>query len=494
MLLSIPVSALSTEDFKQGRLSGIAAAEDGTLLISDTYNKVLWRVEGDTVSQFAGVIGTPGLSGEPTGAYHDDTTDKAFFMEPWDIAPFMDGYAVSDTSANVVRYVANGRVYTLAGTGKGSRADGTDKTAAFDRPTGLAVDESGLLYVSDTGSGTIRCIDTTGKVSTFISGLAEPTGLAWYNGALYVAETGRCRICRVADGKLEAFAGVSTAAEDAGEYYGGYADGAASKALFDHPQGVAVGADGTVYIADTGNSAVRAVSDGMVYTLVSGSAEALMPVAPRGLLVQGDTLYVTDQFAGNILTLSIAHKTYRDVTPERWYANAVRVMDRLGIVTGTTETDFEPYAPTSRAMFVTMLSRVYRLSDGSVIIDGDTTFMDVPENKWYSAAVRWAADAGIAGGTGDDSFTPGSEITREQAAVMLYNYAKYAGRLTDEASDLSVFPDSDSVSGWARDAMRWAVGTGLISGRDSGALDPQGSASRAEIVTLLQRYCTERIK
>ena len=102
LLLSTSVSALSAESFQFGKLSGVTALPDGALLVTDTFNKVVWRVEGDSVTRYAGAIGVAGLSGEPTGAYHDAPMERAYFLEPWAIVPFVDGYAVSDAAARSV--------------------------------------------------------------------------------------------------------------------------------------------------------------------------------------------------------------------------------------------------------------------------------------------------------------------------------------------------------------------------------------------------------
>lgn len=491
-LLSAPVCALNAEDFKQGQLSGVASA-DSAYLVTDTFNKVVWRVEGGTITQYAGAISVAGLSGEPTAVYHDAAADKAYFMEPWDIEPFLDGYAVTDAAAHVVRYIADGRVYTLAGSGKAGKADGTGKTAQFDRPTGLAVDSDGLLYVADAGNGNIRRIAKDGKVTTVVSGLVSPTGICWYDGTLYVAETGRSRIARVVNGRVEAFAGISDATEDADEYLGGYIDGLVDTAKFDHPQGVAVGADGTVYVSDTGNSAVRAVSDGRVYTLARNASGSLMPSSPRGMLVSGDMLYVADQFAGSVLTLSVATKVYADVPADTWFAESIAAATQRGIVNGTTATRFEPDSAVSRAMFVTMLSRVHQSADGSAIIDGDSSFSDVTDAAWYSAPARWATDAGIITGDGG-RFAPLRGISREELATMLYRYAK-TRNLNLSASDekMNAFADAAETNDWAVEAMRWACAREIIGGVD-GQLQPKAAASRAQAVKMLvffMDHCTD---
>ncbi len=487
LALCIPASALSADDFKRGRLSGVTT-DGSTLLVTDTFNKVIWRVDGDKVTQYAGAIGVAGVNGEPIGVYHNGAIDKAYFMEPWAISPFLDGWAVSDSAANVIRYIANDRVMTLAGTGTAGATDGDAKNASFSRPTGLATDNEGRLYVADTGNGAIRRIAKDGKVTTVASGLTAPTGLCWYNGALYIAETGRSRICRLENGSIQTIAGESTPAEDSGEYYGGYSDGPAATARFDHPQGVAVGADGTVYVADTGNSSIRAIRDGRVHTVVRGSAAALMPISPRGMIVQGSSLRALDQFTGNIMTTSVADKVYTDVAANDWFADTVAKASRWGIASGTSATTFAPNATMNRAMFVTMLSRVYRLDNGSAIIDGDSSFSDVPANEWYGAPVRWAADKAIVRGE-SATFAPLRDISRQELVTMLYRYAQQQGMsaiFTDNA--LEAFPDAGEISDWALDAMRWACSHDILHGDDQGRLTPTAPATRAQALTMLLNF------
>jgi len=489
LMFSIPVSALKAEDFKQGKLSGLAVAEDGALLVSDTYNKVIWRVAGETVTQYAGAISAAGLSGEPTGVYHDAVADKAYFKEPWDVEKFLDGYAVTDADANVVRYIMGGRVYTLAGSGKVGSADGADKTASFNRPTGLATDADGNLYVSDTGNGSIRRIAKDGRVTTLVRGLNAPMGLCCYDKALYVAETGRSRIVKVSlsGGKVTAFVGVSDAAEEAGEYYGGFVDGALNTARFDHPQGITADADGTLYVADTGNSAVRAIRDDRVDTIKRASDTELMPNSPRGVTVKDDTLYVTDGFVGSILTISVAKNVFADVPDGAWYAAPVSRAVQQGIVSGMNATEFSPNTPVSRAMFVTLLSRVEQLKDGTAILDGDTAFPDIAAREWYSSAVRWAADAKIVEGS-DGHYRPNGRITREELATMLYRYASSQKlAVSAPAEALNAFSDRDTVSTWAVDAMRWACNRGIINGVD-GKLQPGAPATRAQAVKMLVSF------
>lgn len=489
MVLPLPAMALDRSDFKEGMLSGIMLAPDGSMLVTDTFNKVVWTVKDGKASILAGKIGVKDVMGEPTGAYHDSTVENAFFTEPWDIVRFMGGYAVSDTQSNVIRFIYEGRVMTLAGTGEAGRKDGEAKSATFNRPTGLTVGDDGALYVSDTGNGAIRRIANDGKVSTVATGLESPMGICSYKGAIYIAETGRSRISRAMTGKVTVVAGESVKAEGDDEYIGGYADAAVAHAKFDHPQGIAVDAEGTFYVADTGNSALRAIRDGRVYTVLRNNGGVLSPASPRGLLLNGDKLIATDNFAGVLVETSVADKTYSDVAKTAWYAPSVEFASRNSIVGGTDKGTFEPGTLMNRAMFVTMLARMHQLVDGTVIIDGDTTFKDVESDAWYAASVRWAADNGVVSGD-NGLFVPERGISREELAVILYRYAQTQGMDTSASANterMGSFGDAGSVSDWAAEAMRWACGMHIINGSD-GSLLPQGQATRAQALTMLLNF------
>ena len=488
LLLSVSAAAVGSDEFLQGNFSGITAGPGGTLLVTDVFNKIVWQVSGDgTPASYAGAIPVEDLSGEPEGVYHDGPADTAFFMLPWAISPFLDGYAVSDADAHVVRYTDGTVVQTLVGSGTAGNRTGSDRTSAFEMPTGLATGDDGTLYVADTGSGVIRTISTTGQVSEYLTGLVSPTGLCWHNGALYIAETGLNRICKAENGRLEVIAGSGTPAEDPGEYYGGYTDGPVDKALFDHPQGVAVGSDGAIYVADTNNQAVRVIRDGRVETLAVCQDGVGLPYTPRTPLYLNGTLYVTDLYGGGIFSMDVgSRQVFRDVSENAWYHDAVYRAVDLGLTNGTGEDTFSPNDPVSRAMFVTMLGRMHRISDGAAVINGAATFPDVPDGTWYSGSARWAADLGVVKGV-DGYFLPNAGITREQIATMFYRYAQSQGLDVSASGDLSGFRDAAAVSGWAQEAVRWACGAGLLQGSD-GVLDPGGSATRAQVVTIFLRF------
>ncbi|MBQ2157461.1 MAG: ribosomal protein L7/L12, partial [Oscillospiraceae bacterium] len=248
---------------------------------------------------------------------------------------------------------------------------------------------------------------------------------------------------------------------------------------------VAVSEDGRVFISDPVNHAIRYLKDGRVYTLKKGDGVVARPVEPNGIFISGDSLYAADG-VGDILKYSIKDKVFSDVSDSSWYAEGTAESVRLGLIAGTSKTTFSPEAPTTRAMFVTMLARFQSSLDGTTRIDGDTSFTDMTEETWWSASARWAADAGIVKGMPDGAFAPDQPITRQQMATMLYRYAEYLGLSTDVSADLSSFPDSGEVSGWALEGMQFAVGSGLIEG-SGGSLLPAKDATRAQTVTVFLR-------
>ena len=177
---------------------------------------------------------------------------------------------------------------------------------------------------------------------------------------------------------------------------------------------------------------------------------------------------------------------FTDVQPDDWFFSYVTVAAQHGLFTGTGDgTTFSPGAQMSRAMLVTVL---YSMAGKPAAADG-TPFRDVSENGWYAAPVRWAYANGIVSGTGDGlTFSPNMALTREQTALILMKYAQFCGYDTAERGDLSRFSDQAQISGYAKEAMAWAVGAGLLSGSSSGELMPRGGATRAQTATILVAF------
>lgn len=158
-----------------------------------------------------------------------------------------------------------------------------------------------------------------------------------------------------------------------------------------------------------------------------------------------------------------------------------------GLTRGTAETTFSPNNTVTRAMFVTMLSRMHRNTDGSAVIDGKSTFTDVPADIWYGPAARWAADQGITQGSAG-YFMGDSAISREALVMMLYRYAVATGMDVSKKADITTFQDAGQVSSYAVEAVRWAVANGVMSGTAQGKLAPQNPATRAQTVKLLVNF------
>ncbi len=268
---------------------GVALTSGGILLVTDSYHRVIWQAKNGVASAYAGLQDTKG--------YRDSTLDDSLFSSPWAIVPFLDGWAVSDPDNNAVRMVRMEGTETVNPQTE-EPLETNEIGVVFAHPTGLASDDDGNLYVSDTFNGAIRKVDTVGNLETVIDGLDNPMGLVWFGGALYCAETGANRILRIRDGRAEVLAG-------SGEQ--DYRNGPAAEAAFSSPQAVAVGPDGTVYISDTANGAVRTIRDGMVDTLVSqvDNKPDSVPVSPMGLMVSGGTLYICDNFSRKVFTIPV---------------------------------------------------------------------------------------------------------------------------------------------------------------------------------------------
>lgn len=175
---------------------------------------------------------------------------------------------------------------------------------------------------------------------------------------------------------------------------------------------------------------------------------------------------------------------FTDVADGDWFYSAVRYAYEQGLVKGTSATEFSPNGTITRGMFVTILYRLEGEPEAASV-----GFVDVAPDQWYSAAIDWAAANGIVNGYANGQFVPDGSVTREQMAAILYRYAGTRGLELSADTDLSVFPDQSAVSGYAVDAMKWAVARGLIQGSDDGTLSPQSSATRAQAATILMRFC-----
>ena len=243
----------------------------------------------------------------------------------------------------------------------------------------------------------------------------------------------------------------------------------------------------------------------------AGATVTLTPVPDEGYALS--TLTVTDRFGNAVRVTENSDGTYTftmpngqvtvtatfveteapvdepfvDVAEGDWFYDAVVYAYQNELMDGVGGNRFAPNSETTRAQLVTIL---YRL-EGQPAVSGDLPFTDVETGIWYTDAILWAAQNNIVNGVNDTEFAPGDEITRQQLVTILYRYAEAKGYDVSASADLSGYPDADQVQDYAQPAMAWAVAENIIQGMEDGTLKPAGNASRAQIATILMRFCED---
>lgn len=225
------------------------------------------------------------------------------------------------------------------------------------------------------------------------------------------------------------------------------------------------------------------------------------PLASGGTLTAGHRYIAAENTACSVTAVSDAvylsvrgryvsdltgmtYTPFTDLKAADWFYSAVCFAYEGNLFSGMTATTFSPDTNMNRAMLATVLSRMEGVN-GYIPPVG---FSDVAENAWFANAVNWAANAGIVTGSGG-AFHPDQDVTREQLCTMLYRYAIYLGLDTTASGDLSGFTDRGKVSPYAVDAVTWAVEKGIVTGMTATTLSPSGTANRAQVATMLQRFC-----
>ncbi|MDD6159526.1 MAG: S-layer homology domain-containing protein [Oscillospiraceae bacterium] len=485
--LAVPACALGVLQPEQSSYEFLAPADvllqaDGSLLVADSGNNAIVQLRDGTAQVVAGYTLPLGEDGYPKGGYLDGSAAYALFNRPTSLVEWNGGIVVSDRENHCLRVIEDGAVRTLAGSGTAGLKDGAAAKAMFHAPRGLAVN-NGVLYIADSGNGCIRALNAKGQVSTYVSGLNEPTDLCWVNGVLYITDAGTHQIISVKNGQKKVFAGSSV--RDGEAYIGGFLDGECRSAEFAYPQGIcAVGS--TLYVSDTGNSAIRKISDGWVSTVAACSAanNELWPGNPAGLSAKGQSIYVADEFGGKVLAVDGGKQLYQDVPADSEHSKAISYMYVYGLMHGTGGTTFMPEGKTVRAAVVAVLHRL----SGYPEAEGAAPFHDVSKGAWYYDAMAWAAENKIVQGYPDGRFGPNVEVTREQMAVFLYRYARNGGLAAYEGrSTLDSYSDGGEVGGYAVEAMNWALENGVIEVQ-AGKLAPQKEVNRAELAEIMTRF------
>ena len=221
-------------------------------------------------------------------------------------------------------------------------------------------------------------------------------------------------------------------------------------------------------------------------------------VAPEGLLFldaasspNGEPLLLAAcEVSGTVAVYQLGSEDltvlpFTDVNNGDWFLAAVQYVYENDRMAGTSSTTFQPEVHLTRAMAAQVL---YNL-EGQPAVTGDTTFTDAADaGDWAVKAITWAEQTGVVAGIGDGLFDPTANVTREEFAQMMYNYASYKEYDLTLEGDLSQFEDASAISGWAETAMSWANGSGLINGHDDGTIDPQGTTTRAQAASILMNF------
>ena len=257
------------------------------------------------------------------------------------------------------------------------------------------------------------------------------------------------------------------------------------------PNVATVGPNGVVKALKPGKVQITAVAanfrETVEYTVQYHELPEGTPVSTRTATQPGQAVGRCSVCGRNNAVNVYEPAVFTDTVATSWYAPHVDKVYDLGLMNGTGEHTFAPNANVTRAMAATVLWRIA----GEPEVEGESPFQDVPEKKYFTHAVIWAEKNGIVNGYPDGTFRPDANITREQLAAILYRYASAEGKAREGDASLDSFPDAASVHNYAKDAMAWAVGAGLINGVGSGGksyLQPANNATRAQFATIISRY------
>ena len=210
---------------------------------------------------------------------------------------------------------------------------------------------------------------------------------------------------------------------------------------------------------------------------------------PVEVSLKNDGTYTFVQPAGKVeieVTYAV-DMPFTDVPEDAWYIDGAEYVYANYIMNGTGETTFGPNTTVSRGMIVQIL---YNLV-GNPDVEGDTDFTDVTDDYWSAKAIAWAVNNGVVNGFEDGTFRPDENMTREQMAAILQNFAYQMGLDVSASGDLSHFTDIPEGEHWSRDALAWAYAEGLLAGTSDSTMDPAGQASRAQIAVIMMRFCEQ---
>ncbi|MCL2718389.1 MAG: hypothetical protein FWE14_06380 [Lachnospiraceae bacterium] len=293
---------------------------NGTVMVFDTYNNAIRTITSGGTQTLAGSVEYYDEYGFPKGYYLDAALDKALLNRPADgVIDSQNNLFIADSQNHVIRVIRDGSMYTFSGS-SGGYADGNHSTARFNTPMAIAIDRNDNLYVADTLNNCIRRIDPQGNVTTIagvpgtagaLDGAAnqayfrDPAGIAVSadGNVIYVADTGNHLIRKIENGRVTTIAGNLSAATTEAPL-GGFDNGPALSALFNLPRGLAL-ADGVLYIADSANHMIRAITTAGNVVTIAGDGEPGLLNAPSGVSILNKILYIADTNNNQIKSVTI---------------------------------------------------------------------------------------------------------------------------------------------------------------------------------------------
>ena len=228
-----------------------------------------------------------------------------------------------------------------------------------------------------------------------------------------------------------------------------------------------------------------AIAEGSVIAVVHFTSNRKWNYTPLTVTVEDFNGQEGIHISLPVVEVGNAQMPFTDVAEDQWYYEAVKYVYAQGLFKGMTETRFAPNHHMSRAMFITVLGRMAGVEEDR---NATTAFTDVKSGSYYAGYVAWAAENEIVMGTSETTFSPNSDVTREQMVTFLYRFADYLGRNTEADEEaLNQFPDASSVSGWARAAMAWATDRGILIGTEKG-LSPKNPATRGQCAQIWMNF------
>lgn len=312
---------------------GLTATTDGSILVVDSNNNLIRKIRNGKVETIAG---KPSVIydnfNNPLGGFVNGNVTTAKFNKPEFCTIDNQGRIfVSDTANNSVRIISGNQVTSINASGIAGFKDGNMTGAAFNAPTGIVADRDGNLYVADTLNHCIRYVNFKANTISTIAGkpgtagfrdgkvadalLNEPVGLAIdKKNVLYIADSGNQRIRKIDKGSVVTIAGSGTTVLEGTSYFeGGYSDGVPDKAKFNFPNGIAIDDNGVIYVADSVNQRIRAITSKKVVTVAGNGDAGYLKGMPRsasfnnptGILYKAGKIYISDSFNGKIRAIRV---------------------------------------------------------------------------------------------------------------------------------------------------------------------------------------------